>query len=816
MKDTGKKTESEFLRKKAEELLKTSHPDMEGTNLDAKTLKLIHELEVHQIELELQNDELIRAKIDAQNAADKYIELYDFAPSGYFTLSQEGIILEVNLFGSQMIGKERSRLRKTPFGIYVSESSKPIFRQFLSNVFKSEAKEVCELTLSSFGKAPVFAYVTGILTESGEECILTVVDITEQKKLESSIQDLSLIATHTDNLVLITDVYGQIEYVNKAFEKLTEFSLEEIKGRKPGSFLQGPETDPEHIAAMRKGIQELKPFTQEILNYSKSGKKYWLSVTIDPIFDSQGALLKFIGVEWDITPQKSLEKSLKEALESERYFLSQIMKTNISAVLEVNANGRITFANKALENLVGLSVDKVISRTINDPRWKITDPQGKPVLDDQLPFSLVMKTGKPVNNICQSIERPDGQKRILLINAAPLNFEDGKPSSVVFSISDITKEIETRHALEGIKSKLESILNEMTDVVWSLSLIDYQMLFASPSIEKLYGISQAEFLKDNSYWKKSIHPDDKSVVDEIYQELDTVGSFEKEYRIIAKNKEIKWVLNRGKVIADTEGKPIRLDGYLTDITEKKKKEEEINSYLQITKEQNERLKNFAHIVSHNLRTHSANIIGLLDVLKFQHPEFSENQLFSMLFLASENLGETLHNLAQVVGMGSSKENLITINLSRVIESAVTNVYSIAKEANVAIENQVKPDTEIMGLPAYMDSVILNFLTNGIKYKAENRKSYVKLSAKTQNGYLVLSIEDNGLGINLEKYGSKLFGMYKTFHNHPDARGIGLFITKNQVETMGGKIEVESQVGVGTTFKIFFKQKVKSNGENQQN
>lgn len=813
-KDIGKKTEAEFLRKKAEELLKSSHTAIDESDLDVKTLKLIQELEVHQIELELQNDELMRAKIDAQNAADKYMELYDFAPSGYFTLSREGIILEVNLFGSQMIGKDRVRLRKTPFRIYISENTKSTFSKFLSNIFSSESKEVCELTFSPFGKPLIHAYVTGIATESGEECILTVVDITEYKKMESKVQDLSLIATHTDNLVLITDIYGQIEYVNKAFEKLTEYNFEEVKGKTPGSILQGPETDPEHIEAFRRGIRQLKTFTQEILNYSKSGKKYWLSVTIDPIFNNEGVLQKFIGVQLDISAQKSLEKSLKEALESERYFLSQIMKTNVSAIMEVNSNGRITFANKAVEDLFGLSVEKVTSRAFNDPIWKAADMLGRPIPEDQLLFPIVMNSGKPVNHVCQSIELPNGQKKILLINAAPLGFEDGKPSSVVLSFSDITTEIETQQELAAIKTKLESILNEMTDVVWSLSLTDYKMIFATPSVEKLYGISIDDFLKDNAYWKKTILPDDKSVVDEIYHELDTHGFFEKEYRIMTEKKEEKWVLNRGKVISDSEGTPIRLDGYLSDITEKKKKEEEIQNYLQLTKDQNERLKNFSHIVSHNLRTHSANIIGLLDVLKFQHPEFSENQLFSMLFLASENLSETLHNLAQVVGLDSSKENLIIINLSKVIENAIASVYTLAKDSHVAIENNVKPDTEILGMAAYIDSVILNFLTNGIKYHSENRESYIRISAKSQKDYLVLCIEDNGLGIDMGKYGSKLFGMYKTFHKHPEAKGIGLFITKNQVETMGGKIEVESKVDVGTTFKIFFKQKVKSTGQNQ--
>ena len=100
--------------------------------------------------------------------------------------------------------------------------------------------------------------------------------------------------------------------------------------------------------------------------------------------------------------------------------------------------------------------------------------------------------------------------------------------------------------------------------------------------------------------------------------------------------------------------------------------------------------------------------------------------------------------------------------------------------------------------------MLNFLTNGIKYRATERESYIKIKSEKLNHYIVLLIEDNGLGIDLKRHGNKLFGMYKTFHGNPDSRGIGLFITKNQVEALGGRIDVDSTVGIGTTFKIFFK------------
>ena len=104
----------------------------------------------------------------------------------------------------------------------------------------------------------------------------------------------------------------------------------------------------------------------------------------------------------------------------------------------------------------------------------------------------------------------------------------------------------------------------------------------------------------------------------------------------------------------------------------------------------------------------------------------------------------------------------------------------------------------------MESILLNFTTNAIKYSDKNRPTVIRYTYAIEDGKKTLSISDNGLGIDLEKYGSYLFGMYKTFHKHEEARGLGLHITKNQIESMSGKVTVTSEVGVGTTFKIYFK------------
>ncbi len=203
MKNDDRKTKAGDLRRKAEELLKKK-PQETGANLSqAETLRLIHELEVHQIELEMQNEELMLARSAAEDAARKYVELYDFAPSGYFTLSREGKILELNFSGSRMLGKERSRLKNSPFPVFVSEDSRPIFDYFLRKTFSSQAKESCEVTLSAGDAPPVYAYLTGVATEKGTQCLVTALDLTKRRQIEDELVAAKEKAEESDRLKLL-------------------------------------------------------------------------------------------------------------------------------------------------------------------------------------------------------------------------------------------------------------------------------------------------------------------------------------------------------------------------------------------------------------------------------------------------------------------------------------------------------------------------------------------------------------------------------------------------------------------------------------
>lgn len=172
-------SDSTILRRKAEILLKVKKEDKHLQYSESDTLKLIHELQVYQIELELQNEELALAEEKAANlSSEKYSELYDFAPSGYFTLCRDGKIMQLNFSGAAMLGKERSRVINNLFSFYVSDDTKPVFTHFLSQVFSQDIKISCVVSLRIKNKEPIHVHLSGIVSDNQDECLVTAIDIT--------------------------------------------------------------------------------------------------------------------------------------------------------------------------------------------------------------------------------------------------------------------------------------------------------------------------------------------------------------------------------------------------------------------------------------------------------------------------------------------------------------------------------------------------------------------------------------------------------------------------------------------------------------
>ncbi|MFZ6052645.1 sensor histidine kinase [Halocola ammonii] len=380
--------------------------------------------------------------------------------------------------------------------------------------------------------------------------------------------------------------------------------------------------------------------------------------------------------------------------------------------------------------------------------------------------------------------------------------ENGKCTRVYGLLQDIT---ESKQNLKRLELKEEQFRRTFDYSAIGMALVSLKgnWLRVNNQLCEMLGYSKEEFL--DLTFQDITHPDDLNADLENVSKMlkGQLDSYEMEKRYFHKNGEIVWAVLSVSMVKDADNKPLHFVSQITNISERKKAEMQEKKLLKVTNEQNNRLLNFAHIVSHNLRSHSGNIRLLIDLTKEQAQECTGNEFFPLLDQASENLEETIVHLNQVAVMNlSANQELEPLSLNSFIAKAIGNVKALLYDSEGELVDKAEQDYTVKAIPAYLESVILNYLTNSIKYRSEDRKLRIVVDTDRVGDFIKLSVSDNGRGIDLNRHGEKLFGMYKVFHKHKDARGIGLFITKNQVEAMGGRIEVESEPGQGTTFHTY--------------
>ena len=259
-----------------------------------------------------------------------------------------------------------------------------------------------------------------------------------------------------------------------------------------------------------------------------------------------------------------------------------------------------------------------------------------------------------------------------------------------------------------------------------------------------------------------------------------------------------------KGLRDASGQVTQIQCVGYDVTLLVDNLERSRRLLALTNQQNARLQNFAYIISHNIRSHSANLTALVDLLQAA-PDKEQGAMFLQMLKTSTNkLAETIVNLNEIVTATSAvPQAREPRGLRHEVVRALEALNVLIHQSGVAVDVDVPAETTVTVVPAYLDSILLNLLSNAIKYRAPTGVPRIAVGCYHEDGYTVLTVGDNGRGIDLARNHAKVFGMYKTFHGNDDARGLGLFITKNQVEAMNGKIEVDSQVGTGSTFKVYF-------------
>ena len=341
------------LRQQAEDRLRSQQPpDRMLTAAEARAL--LHELQVHQIELEIQNEELQHAQLEAQQAAEKYIELFDFAPVGAFVLDEQGAVREVNLAGAALLGHDRERVAGQPFAQYLAPEARAAFREFCYRGLAEDGPRACETQLLKHGHAPCDVHVDLVPAHdaAGQSygCRLAVADITERKRLEAQLRQLNaeleqriaartadlqsansalrrevaasqkaeaiqarlaLAVEQTTDSVVITDPTGTIVYTNPAFERISGYTRAEALGQNTRMLKSGKQ-DADFYQQMWALISAGIPWQGRLTNRRKDGSFYDEEATITPVCNATGEIVNYVAVKRDVTALVSIEAQRRQ------------------------------------------------------------------------------------------------------------------------------------------------------------------------------------------------------------------------------------------------------------------------------------------------------------------------------------------------------------------------------------------------------------------------------------------------------------------------------------------------------------------------
>lgn len=555
--------------------------------------------------------------------------------------------------------------------------------------------------------------------------------------------------------------------------------------------------------AILKLVEEARTTGEAVISdfeiTTAKGHHRWIRLRMNAGYENGENILLY-GTAEDVTGQINLLNTL---VEREKQFHHAFEFAPIGMAL-VSTEGKWLRVNKMLCNILGYSDHELLNLTFQDITYhedlNIDLQHMYELLDNKIDaYSMDKRYFHKNGNIIW-----------VSLSVTLVRDQQGDPLYFVSQIKDITEQKKNLETLVREQQRLDNILKSTQVGTWEWDVIPDEII-SNKKAATILGYTQHEFeLKSILSWQERIHPDEQEENRlRMEQCLKKITKFYAcECRMLHHDGSWKWVEIRGKVVEWSENnEPLFMLGTLADINERKSMEIERIKTLEIISAQNGRLLNFAHIVSHNLRSHSGNIQMLTEMIVHETDQAEKDKLVHMLGINAANLQETLMHLNEVVDVQSNGEQTLKrLNLLAEINKTIGVLSPSLRQAGAKLSIVVDKKIEIEYDQAYLESILLNLLTNSIKYRNPQTQLFINITAKNLKDELILEIQDNGIGIDLDQHGQKLFGMYKTFHGNGDARGIGLFLVKNQIEAMGGNITVDSSPGLGTTFKIEFLKK----------
>lgn len=542
-----------------------------------------------------------------------------------------------------------------------------------------------------------------------------------------------------------------------------------------------------------------KPIEKEFRIVLASGKTKYLFSKTQIIFDTLGNALRIDSTFLDITLQKQAKQALKKS--NERFELAK--KATRDIIWDWDIITGDSYWSDNYEFIFG-KYPYGPMKDFQDWSRNIYAEDKERVLDE-----IQLALANPEQTTWESeyrYVRANGEIAHVSDKGYMVFDNHGKPIRMVGAMRDITKEKEEEQQLNLWKS----VITNSNDAILITEAEPIEqpgprIIYANEAFTKMTGYELHEIIGKSPRILQG-PSSNRSELNKLKAALKKWEPCEIEIINYKKNKEPFWVSISIVPLADEAGWFTHWISIQKDITERKKNEEERELLIRELTQINQDLRQFSYITSHNIRSPLSNLLGLLKMLNTS--TITDPMTLTVLegFKTSTNqLNDTINDLLKILVI---KENVNVqqelIDFETIWNKITQMTQQLIQDAGTTININFEKAPSVNFNISYLESILLNLLSNALKYRSNKRPLEIWVKTRNTSKGIELIFTDNGLGIDLKRHKNKVFGLYQRFHNHPDSKGIGLYMVQAQVKSLGGNISVKSEVDKGTQFSILFK------------
>lgn len=467
------------------------------------------------------------------------------------------------------------------------------------------------------------------------------------------------------------------------------------------------------------------------------------------------------------------------------------------STLLINERGEILYQSPSVKHITGLEIKDSAGKTLFDLIHPNDLEKSKSFLKE-----ASLKSGYPVYSSIR-ISHKHGHHIAAEGTITNLVHTDNA-SSYLINYRDVSERKHSERLLQKSEANLRTIFDN-TNVAYVLSDRKFRVISFNPSALTIYKKEFKVDLKEGDNLMDYLPEERKILSKERFERALSGEKVNYEMSFAQPKGNKNWYNVNMFAVRDKNNTLLGFIISSEDITGRKNIELERTKMLADIVQHNKDLEQFSYIISHNLRSPVANIIGLSTIIKnadqMNKPDF--DRCIDGLVLSASKLDEIIVDLNFILQRRREiNEKKEMVSFSSLLNDVKTIISELTDRENILIHSNFTVN-KIFTVRSYLHSIFLNLITNSIKYRDTAKTTVIDISAHKIDNRIILSFKDNGMGIDLKNYGDKLFGLYKKFHTHIEGKGMGLYMVKTQVEILGGKISVQSQVGKGTEFTIAF-------------